>query len=104
MSDVRTPAWRDVLVEQFRVLGLSMRAELVVLAVLMLALTIVSDPMQSPNGGQWFFFVKDCDGNLIEIMDLGKLYYVLKWLGPLGGWLARHGYVQDYRQYYLPKK
>ena len=45
MSDVRTPAWRDVLVEQFRVLGLSMRAELVVLAVLMLALTIVSDPM-----------------------------------------------------------
>ncbi|HUQ87610.1 MAG TPA: VOC family protein, partial [Vicinamibacterales bacterium] len=25
--------------------------------------TIVSEPMQSPNGGQWFFFVKDCDGN-----------------------------------------
>jgi catechol 2,3-dioxygenase-like lactoylglutathione lyase family enzyme len=66
--------------------------------------TIVSEPLQSPNGGQWFFFVKDCDGNLIEIMDLGKLYYVLKWLGPLGGWLARRGYVHDYRQYYVPKK
>jgi hypothetical protein len=25
---------------------------------------------------------------------------VLKWLGPLGGFLARHGYVQDYRKYY----
>jgi catechol 2,3-dioxygenase-like lactoylglutathione lyase family enzyme len=65
--------------------------------------TIVSEPMKSPNGGQWFFFVKDCDGNLIEIMDLGKLYYVLKWLGPLGGLLARHGYVQDYRKYYDAK-
>ncbi len=65
--------------------------------------TIVSEPSQSPNGGQWFFFVKDCDGNLIEIMDLGKLYYVLKWLGPLGGYLARRGYVQDYRRYYEPK-
>lgn len=65
--------------------------------------TIVSEPMQSPNGGQWFFFVKDCDGNLIEIMDLGKLYYVLAWLGPLGGWLARNGYVKDYSEYYRPK-
>jgi catechol 2,3-dioxygenase-like lactoylglutathione lyase family enzyme len=62
--------------------------------------TIVSDPLKSPNGGQWFFFIRDCDGNLIEIMDLGPLYYVLKWLGPLGGFLARHGYVQDYRKYY----
>ena len=33
--------------------------------------TIVSEPAKSPNGGQWFFFVKDCDGNLIEMMDLG---------------------------------
>jgi len=47
--------------------------------------------------------IRDCDGNLIEIMDLGPLYYVLKWLGPLGGFLARHGYVQDYRQYYEPR-
>jgi catechol 2,3-dioxygenase-like lactoylglutathione lyase family enzyme len=65
--------------------------------------TIVSEPTKSPNGGQWFFFVKDCDGNLIEIMDLGVMYYVLAWLGPLGGLLARNGWVKDYSQYYLPK-
>jgi catechol 2,3-dioxygenase-like lactoylglutathione lyase family enzyme len=66
--------------------------------------TIVSEPMQSPNGGQWFFFIKDCDGNLIELMDLGVMYYVLAWLGPLGGFLARHGWVKDYSQYYQPKQ
>lgn len=65
--------------------------------------TIISEPTQSPNGGQWFFFVKDCDGNLIEIMDLGPMYYVLGWLGPLGGFLARHGWVRDYSRYYQPK-
>jgi catechol 2,3-dioxygenase-like lactoylglutathione lyase family enzyme len=65
--------------------------------------TIVSEPTKSPNGGQWFFFVKDCDGNLIEIMDLGVMHYVLAWLGPLGGWLARHGWVRDYSRYYQPK-
>jgi catechol 2,3-dioxygenase-like lactoylglutathione lyase family enzyme len=62
--------------------------------------TIVSEPAQSPNGGQWFFFVKDCDGNLIEMMDLGWMHYVLQWGGPLGGWLFRRG---RYKQYYLPK-
>ena len=65
--------------------------------------TIVSKPMQSPNGGQWFFFVRDCDGNLIELMDLGLMHYVLAWLGPLGGLLARHGWVRDYSAYYRPK-
>jgi catechol 2,3-dioxygenase-like lactoylglutathione lyase family enzyme len=68
--------------------------------------TIVSEPSQSPNGGQWFFFIKDCDGNLIELMDLGKMYYVLRWLGPLGGWLSRRGWlVSDhliYKKYYEP--
>ena len=29
---------------------------------------IVAMPEQSPNGGQWFFFVKDPDGNLIELV------------------------------------
>ena len=24
-------------------------------------------------------------------MDLGYMYYVLQWLGPLGGWLFRRG-------------
>jgi catechol 2,3-dioxygenase-like lactoylglutathione lyase family enzyme len=66
--------------------------------------TIISEPTQSPNGGQWFFFVKDCDGNLIEIMDLGVMHYVLAWLGPLGGFLARHGWVKDYSRYYQPKQ
>ena len=62
--------------------------------------TIVSEPAKSPNGGQWFFFVKDCDGNLIELMDLGKMYYLLKWFGPLGGFLFRRGM---YKKYYEPK-
>ena len=62
--------------------------------------TIVSEPAKSPNGGQWFFFVKDCDGNLIELMDLGKMYYVLSWFGPLGGFLFRRGM---YKKYYQPK-
>jgi catechol 2,3-dioxygenase-like lactoylglutathione lyase family enzyme len=56
----------------------------------------VSRPEQSPRG-HWFFFAKDFDGNLIEMMDLGYMYYVLNWLGPLGGWLFRRGM---YRRYY----
>ncbi len=57
---------------------------------------IVSPPEQSPRG-HWLFFVKDFDGNLIEITDLGHMYYVLGWLGPLGGWIFRRGM---YKQYY----
>lgn len=57
---------------------------------------IVSPPEQSPRG-HWFFFVRDFDGNLIELMDLRYMYYVLGWLGPLGGWLFRRGM---YKQYY----
>jgi glyoxylase I family protein len=57
---------------------------------------IVSKPERSPRGHS-FFFVRDFDGNLIELMDLGYMYYVLGWLGPLGGWLFRRGM---YRQYY----
>jgi catechol 2,3-dioxygenase-like lactoylglutathione lyase family enzyme len=55
-------------------------------------------PERSPRGHS-FFFVKDFDGNLIEMIDLGHMYYVLKWLGPLGGWIFRRGmYKQYYRQ------
>ena len=57
---------------------------------------IVSPPEQSPRG-HWLFFARDFDGNLIEITDLGYMYYVLGWLGPLGGWIFRRGM---YRQYY----
>ena len=56
----------------------------------------VSKPERSPRGHS-FFFVKDFDGNLIELMDLGYMYYVLGWLGPLGGWIFRRGM---YRKYY----
>jgi catechol 2,3-dioxygenase-like lactoylglutathione lyase family enzyme len=56
----------------------------------------VSRPERSPRGHS-FFFAKDFDGNLIELMDLGHMYYVLGWLGPLGGWLFRRG---RYKRYY----
>jgi catechol 2,3-dioxygenase-like lactoylglutathione lyase family enzyme len=50
---------------------------------------------RSPRG-HWFFFCRDFDGNLIELIDLGRMYHVLKWLGPLGGWLFRRGMYKDY--------
>ena len=56
----------------------------------------VSRPEQSPRG-HTFFFARDPDGTLIELMDLGYMYYVVKWLGPLGGWIFRRGM---YKQYY----
>ena len=56
----------------------------------------ISKPERSPRG-HTFFFAKDLDGNLVEITDLGYMYYVLSWLGPLGGFLFRHGM---YRRYY----
>ncbi len=57
---------------------------------------IVSRPERSPRG-HTFFFVKDPDGNLIELMDLRYMYHVLKWLGPLGGIVFRRSM---YRKYY----
>jgi catechol 2,3-dioxygenase-like lactoylglutathione lyase family enzyme len=57
----------------------------------------LSRPERSPRGHS-FFFARDFDGNLIELMDLGYMYHVLKWLGPLGGWLFRK---KIYKQYYL---
>ena len=53
-------------------------------------------PERSPRGHS-FFFARDMDGNLIELMDLGYMHYVLQWGGPLGGWLFRRG---RYKQYY----
>ena len=61
----------------------------------------LSPPEQSPRGHS-FFFARDMDGNLIELIDLGYMHYVVQWLGPLGGWLFRRGM---YRQYYeLPAR
>jgi catechol 2,3-dioxygenase-like lactoylglutathione lyase family enzyme len=58
----------------------------------------VTKPERSPRG-HTFFFAKDFDGNLIEMIDLGKMYHVLKWLGPLGGAIFRRG---RYKSYYEP--
>ncbi|HEV3486063.1 MAG TPA: hypothetical protein VG106_11695, partial [Vicinamibacterales bacterium] len=49
-----------------------------------------------PPSGHWLFFCRDFDGNLIEITDLGYMYYVLGWLGPLGGWIFRRGMYGKY--------
>ena len=57
----------------------------------------LSKPERSPRGHS-FFFAKDFDGNLIELMDLGHMYHVLKWLGPLGGWIFRR---RMYKKYYV---
>jgi catechol 2,3-dioxygenase-like lactoylglutathione lyase family enzyme len=59
---------------------------------------VLSRPERSPRGHS-FFFVKDFDGNLIEMIDLGHMYYVLKWLGPLGGFLFRRGMYKQYYQH-----
>ena len=56
----------------------------------------VSTPERSPRG-HTFFFARDLDGNLIELMDLGYMHHVLNWLGPIGGWIFRRGM---YRKYY----
>ena len=57
----------------------------------------VSKPEQSPRG-HWFFFAKDMDGNLIEMIDLKGMHHVLRWLGPLGGLLFRRSrYAEYYR-------
>ena len=61
---------------------------------------IVSPPEQSPRG-HWFFFVKDMDGNLIELMDLGLMHYVLGYAGmlaagPVGELAFRRGRYKEY--------
>jgi catechol 2,3-dioxygenase-like lactoylglutathione lyase family enzyme len=59
---------------------------------------VVSAPERSPKG-HTFFFVKDPDGNLIELIDNRHMRAILKWLGPLGGTLFRR---TIYRKYYRP--
>lgn len=51
---------------------------------------------QSPKG-HTFFFVKDPDGNLIELIDNRHMRAVLRWLGPVGGPIFRRTL---YRRYY----
>jgi catechol 2,3-dioxygenase-like lactoylglutathione lyase family enzyme len=59
---------------------------------------IVAPPERSPKG-HTFFFVKDPDGNLIELIDNKHMRPILKWLGPLGGRVFRRTL---YRKYYQP--
>ncbi|MEZ5191177.1 MAG: VOC family protein [Nocardioides sp.] len=55
---------------------------------------IVAPPLRSPKG-HTFFFVKDPDGNLIELIDNKHMRPILKWLGPLG--VRRTMYQQYHR-------
>jgi catechol 2,3-dioxygenase-like lactoylglutathione lyase family enzyme len=59
---------------------------------------IVSKPERSPRA-HTFFFAKDCDGNLIELIDLQLKYRPLQWGGALAGWLFKRGM---YRKHYEP--
>lgn len=59
---------------------------------------IVTEPETSPRGHS-FFFAKDCDGNLIELIDLGYKYHLLKWLGAFAGWLFKRGSTKPYYEY-----
>ena len=61
-----------------------------------LGVECLSRPERSPRG-HTFFFARDFDGNLIELIDLGFMHYVLAWGGALGGFLFRRGM---YRKYY----
>ena len=56
---------------------------------------IVAEVEKSKHG-HTFFFVKDCDGNLIELIDLKVRYSALKYLGWLGGWLFRRGMYKEH--------
>lgn len=60
---------------------------------------IVSEVVESDHGHA-FFFARDCDGNLIELIDLRYRYPLLRYLGWLGGWLFRRGM---YKQHYEPR-
>jgi len=62
---------------------------------------IVSPVERSPHG-HTLFFVKDLDGNLIELTDLRHMHFVLRWVaalagGPIGEWILRR---RLYKQYY----
>jgi catechol 2,3-dioxygenase-like lactoylglutathione lyase family enzyme len=53
-------------------------------------------PLERSPRGHTLFFIRDFDGNLIEITDLRYMYHVLGWLGPLGGFLFRRGMYKKY--------
>lgn len=50
---------------------------------------ILNEPVFS--GGAWWFFFRDPDGNLIELIDLRGNYFPIHWFGQIAGFLMRHG-------------
>jgi len=64
--------------------------------LLNLEVECLGPPEQSPHG-HWFLFARDPDGNLVELIKLGRMHPALKYLGPLGGAVFRR---TIYRRYY----
>ncbi len=51
---------------------------------------------QRDDGADWFFF-RDPDGNLIELMDLGKNYFPIKYLSrPVGFFMRKFKFKKFY--------
>ncbi|MDC7124901.1 MAG: VOC family protein [Spirochaetales bacterium] len=50
----------------------------------------VLTPVQNTDGNEWFFF-RDPDGNLIELIDLKFNYFVMRGLGRIAGFFMRKG-------------
>ncbi|MBI9106523.1 MAG: VOC family protein [Spirochaetales bacterium] len=48
----------------------------------------VLTPVQNTDGNQWFFF-RDPDGNLVELMDLKFNYILLRYLSRIAGFFMR---------------
>lgn len=53
-----------------------------------------SEP-QATSGSDWVF-LKDPDGNLIELIDLKYNYYVIRWIGGIVGKLMAKGKFKNY--------
>lgn len=55
---------------------------------------ILCEP-QNTNGNEWFFF-RDPDGNLIELMDLKLNYILVRYLGKLVGFVFRKTSMKEF--------
>lgn len=56
--------------------------------------TMLTTP-QNTGGNEWFFF-RDPDGNLIELIDLKLNYFALRYLGRIVGFFLRKGPMKPY--------
>lgn len=48
----------------------------------------VLTPVQNTDGNEWFFF-RDPDGNLVELMDLKFNYFLMRYMGRIAGFFMR---------------